>query len=80
MVLAENQVGIAAALDCAGIAMNVGWYDRVSEARLTEVLIGLLVSPERRHRMSRAGQQLVDGGGAGRVIEALRAGLTAARG
>lgn len=77
MVLAENQDGIAAALDSAGIAMNVGWFDRVSEARLSEVLIELLMSPERRRRMSHAGQQLVDGGGAGRVVATLQASFVA---
>jgi len=79
-ILAENQRGIAEGLDGAGIAVNAGWFNRVSDACLAEALVGLLLAPERRRQMSRAGQQLVDGGGVDRVIEALRAGLTAASG
>ena len=80
MILAENQRGIAEALDGAGIAMNAGYFDRVSDARLAQALVGLLLAPERRRQMSQTGQQLVDGGGAGRVIETLRASLVAASG
>ncbi len=80
MVLADNQEGIADSLDRAGIAVNLGWHHRVPDGLLTETLRSLLVSPQRRHQMSRSGQQVIDGGGAGRVITALRAGLVASRG
>jgi len=79
IVLAENQAGIAKGLDRAGIVINLGWHDQALEHRIAEALVGLLRAPERRRRMSRAAQQLVDGGGADRVIEALRASLAAAR-
>jgi UDP-2,4-diacetamido-2,4,6-trideoxy-beta-L-altropyranose hydrolase len=79
-ILADNQRGIAEGLDGAGIVMNAGWFSRVSDACLADSLVGLLLDPERRRQMSCAGQQLVDGGGAGRVIDALHANLTVARG
>jgi UDP-2,4-diacetamido-2,4,6-trideoxy-beta-L-altropyranose hydrolase len=72
LVLAENQNRIAEGLDQAGIVINLGWFDRISESEIAGSLTNLLSEREWRHRMSQLGQQLADGCGARRVIEALR--------
>jgi len=77
VILAENQAGIAAALDHAGIALSMGWHHGTSEAGLAKAVVDLLSSRDRRERMSRTGQELVDGGGAGRVVEVLQANFMA---
>ena len=72
LVVAENQRRIAKGLDQAGMAINLGWFNRISRIKISTELVKLLNARRRRQQMSQTGQQSVDGKGAYRVIEALR--------
>jgi UDP-2,4-diacetamido-2,4,6-trideoxy-beta-L-altropyranose hydrolase len=68
LTLADNQEAISAALDRAGLAINIGRWNVEANARLARTLPQLLSDSRRRERMSHAGRQLVDGLGARRVL------------
>ena len=72
LVLADNQAGIATALQAAGTAVNLGVCDAGFAARLAGELERLLADPPRRERLSAQARALVDGRGAQRVLEAMR--------
>ena len=71
VVLAENQRSIAAALDGRGAAVSLGAHDRLTPAAVAAAVGGLLDADGTRQRMSARSRALVDGQGAGRVVEAL---------
>jgi len=71
LVLAENQVGVAAGLHAAGFAVSLGEAAGASDAALREALATLLADPARRAAMAQAGRRLVDGAGAVRVAAEL---------
>jgi UDP-2,4-diacetamido-2,4,6-trideoxy-beta-L-altropyranose hydrolase len=73
LVLAENQCRIAQGLEEAGVTINLGWSHQVSEDDIATKLQGLCQAGERRSHMSWLGRRLVDGEGAPRVIQSLRA-------
>lgn len=73
VVLAENQRMIAESLDRAGVAVNLGWYDRLSPERIEDEVRTLLDAPGQLRSISERGQQLVDGWGCERVLDALLA-------
>ncbi len=75
VILAENQQGIAEAMDRAGAAINLGWHADLAPDHLAAELSALLNDPQTRQSMSDAGQRLVDGRGAERVVNTLRADL-----
>jgi UDP-2,4-diacetamido-2,4,6-trideoxy-beta-L-altropyranose hydrolase len=68
LTLADNQEAISAALDRAGLAINIGRWNGEAKARLARTVPQLLLDSRRRERMSQAGRQLVDGLGARRVL------------
>jgi len=72
LVLAENQQDIAAGLDKAGVALELGWFEQVTDVHVAEVLSGLLDDHNRRQQISRDGRALVDGAGSERVVSALQ--------
>jgi len=69
--LAENQQGIAAGLDKAGVALNLGWHTKVSIAQIANRLSRLLKDCSLRLQMSQQGRILVDGMGSDKVVESL---------
>lgn len=71
MVLAENQVGIAAALEREGVSVNLRAHKGVTIEKITGALQSLFADPSRRHTMSRRGRALVDGLGGERVSDRL---------
>jgi spore coat polysaccharide biosynthesis predicted glycosyltransferase SpsG len=71
IVLAENQLSSAAGLDEVGAALNLGWFDDLSDTVMKDSLRALLANVERRRQMSRYGRTLVDGMGTARVVTAL---------
>jgi spore coat polysaccharide biosynthesis predicted glycosyltransferase SpsG len=71
LATAENQVEIAASLEKAGVARNLGWHAEISEASLRAAVAQLAADAGRRRAMSEAGRALVDGRGAARVVERL---------
>lgn len=72
VALADNQAGIATALDAAGAAINLGVCDDGYAQRLAGELDRLLGDPSRRERLSGQARALVDGRGAERVLEEMR--------
>ena len=76
LVSADNQRGIAEGLERAGAAINLGWFEHVSGDAVAGVLAGLVNAKERRAQMSECGRRLVDGYGAGRVVQAIDGRMT----
>lgn len=68
VVLAPNQEGLAAAMDEAGAALNLGPHADMVESDLAARIEYLLGSETRRTAMSAAGRRLVDGRGGSRVV------------
>lgn len=71
LVLAENQNDNADGLEQAGIAINLGRFDQVTYGKISNALIRLLNNSDLSRRMSRSGQQLVDGNGCSQVMQVI---------
>jgi UDP-2,4-diacetamido-2,4,6-trideoxy-beta-L-altropyranose hydrolase len=71
IVLADNQVPLARALEQLGCARDLGWYDQLDRLALVEALSAIRAAPQLRASMAQRGRELVDGGGAARVVEAM---------
>ena len=71
VVIAENQLRIAAGLDQAGAALNLGWHDRLETEEVASILGHVIASGEQRAGLRAKGRQLVDGLGAEHVAEIL---------
>lgn len=70
IVLADNQRGMAQSLSETGLALNLGWFEQVTEADIINALLDL-INEDGRRQMSRQGQMLVDGRGSHRVLEVM---------
>ena len=68
LVVADNQAPIAASLDEAGVAINMGGAQHVSVDSLTGAIHRLVYDQDRRQSMSLRGRELVDGLGSQRVV------------
>jgi len=75
IVLADNQRAIARELDAAGVSVLLGEADAVSVDSIAQGLDALMHDVEMREAMSARGRALVDGNGARRVVEAIRASI-----
>ncbi len=71
VVIADNQLETANDLAAAGLIDLLGHATNVTEETLAQGLRELLNAPERRQRMADAGQAVVDGRGAERVVDVL---------
>jgi UDP-2,4-diacetamido-2,4,6-trideoxy-beta-L-altropyranose hydrolase len=71
LVIAENQRTVADSIEAAGAGRNLGWFEEIGVQAIADVVDRLLHAPDDRRRMSQAGRVLVDGGGAGRIVEAM---------
>jgi spore coat polysaccharide biosynthesis predicted glycosyltransferase SpsG len=71
LTLADNQREIAASAHEAGLSINLGWHADVGPERIAEALTKLCDAPQLRQAMSQRGRRIVDGLGAGRVVEHL---------
>ncbi len=71
IILADNQEDISSGLDEAGVAVNFGWCRDLSSEKLRSYLVDLIDDQVARRKQSSMGRQLVDGMGAGRVIESI---------
>ena len=71
--IAENQSRTATAIERAGITVNLGWHAAVSKVDIREEVVALVSDQAVREKMSKAAQELVDGGGAARVVSAMLA-------
>ena len=77
MVLADNQREIAASAARAGVAQVLGWHEDLDADAVGHAVAELAADPARRAAMSAAGRRLIDGHGAGRVAQAVRAVVAA---
>lgn len=71
IVTAENQTGIADGLDNRNFAVNLGWFEQVSETDLSKNSSEILLDKKRRREMSEAGREIVNGSGVARLVEFL---------
>ncbi len=71
--VAENQVSVGETLNARGAGVYLGPADRVTPNMLRESIFDLIRDEKRRQAMSRSAMSLVDGLGAGRVVEAMLA-------
>lgn len=72
IVTAENQIGIAAGLAVRGASVDLGWHTAVTSAAIGEMITAVAADATRRELLRAAAAGLVDGGGADRVVAALR--------
>jgi RimJ/RimL family protein N-acetyltransferase len=72
ITLAENQRRVTEALSRHGVSGRLGWYEDVTEDRLSERLQRLMTDSDLRRRQSRIGQRLFDGDGVARVVQEMR--------
>lgn len=72
--LAENQRNIAASLDRAGAALDLGKAETLTNEKLTAALQMLYHDEERRSAMAEQAAAICDGDGTRRVMEVLENG------
>ncbi|MBI5960296.1 MAG: UDP-2,4-diacetamido-2,4,6-trideoxy-beta-L-altropyranose hydrolase [Chloroflexi bacterium] len=72
VVLAENQLPLAAWLDAVGVALSLGWHADLSVSKVAETLSNLIHDTTRRKIMQRRGRELVDSLGSERVAGAMQ--------
>ena len=70
--IADNQCDLAEHLSQTGAAVDLGWYEDISEERLVEAVNNMLRDNRFRAESSKRAQSLVDGKGAQRVIQELK--------
>lgn len=73
VILADNQIAVAESVARNGAGLDLGWSTRVSSAQLGSAIAELARDYALRQAMVRSGQSLVDGRGAQRVVERMRA-------
>ena len=71
ITLADNQRGVAEMMAAAGAGLDCGWHHELQSHTLTNLVKELYGDQGQRLAMSRAGRSLVDGQGAGRVVECM---------
>ncbi len=69
LVMADNQAPLSHVLEEKQIAVNLGWFHRLTPQGIATSLRSLMKDKERRVKMSEAGPALVDGKGAERIID-----------
>jgi len=68
IVLAKNQIDIAAGLDDAGAAKNLGWHSELTEDYIFKRIVELIEDHEMRYLLSQNSRNLIDGQGTERII------------
>jgi len=71
IVAAENQRRLAAEVAALGEQTNLGWWEDVTQSKITKSVSSLLADRRLRHRMSQSGSRLVDMQGGNRVAAML---------
>jgi spore coat polysaccharide biosynthesis predicted glycosyltransferase SpsG len=72
MVISGDQFPNAETAAKHGVSANLGWHGDVSLEGIQHAVRTLAVDQECRRAMSRAGQELIDGLGAKRVVDFLQ--------
>jgi RimJ/RimL family protein N-acetyltransferase len=73
IVLADNQLAVASALEREAVSLSLGWHAALSNERIGAMIQDLVLDQARRENMSRLGRKLVDGLGVERVTTKMRA-------
>jgi UDP-2,4-diacetamido-2,4,6-trideoxy-beta-L-altropyranose hydrolase len=73
-VFARNQYEIAHGLHNAGSAINLGWYDQVTNDEVSHNIVKLLNFIQLRRSMSEVGRRLVDGEGSEKIVNVIQCG------
>jgi spore coat polysaccharide biosynthesis predicted glycosyltransferase SpsG/RimJ/RimL family protein N-acetyltransferase len=73
VVVADNQVGLAAGLDEVGAARQLGRIGSLDPSAAVDAVCALASDEGARRALANRGRELVDGRGAGRLVVALRA-------
>lgn len=73
VAIAEYQIDLAAALQREGLAIDLGWHAALDPTELARVITTIRHDASRRAELSRRGRERVDGRGAARVLDVLRA-------
>lgn len=71
IVTADNQIDLAEGLGETDFAENLGWFEKVSVEDVADTLSQILPDKQRRKKMSKTGQTIVDGKGTKRIIDIL---------
>jgi UDP-2,4-diacetamido-2,4,6-trideoxy-beta-L-altropyranose hydrolase len=69
MALADNQRNIGERLSEAGISINLGWFNDVTDTMIQESVKSLISDQQLRVSMRERGKTLVDGNGAARIAD-----------
>lgn len=69
MALADNQRNVGKRLAEAGISINLGWFNDVTETMIQESVKNLINDQKLRVSMREHGKALVDGNGAARIVD-----------
>jgi spore coat polysaccharide biosynthesis predicted glycosyltransferase SpsG len=72
LVLADNQRAVAAGLHEGGIAVSLGWWERVREPAMAQALGAVMQDVTKRVQMTQLGRDLVDGWGSERALTAMK--------
>lgn len=69
LILADNQIKVANAMQEAGIAESFGWYEDVSPQLMACGISALFADVSKRNLMTNLSKKIVDGAGAQRVVD-----------
>jgi UDP-2,4-diacetamido-2,4,6-trideoxy-beta-L-altropyranose hydrolase len=71
LIVADHQRAVAERLHMSGSAVNLGWHRDCSVSEMAKTLRWMLQTPRVLARMADRGQQLVDGFGSQRIVQAM---------
>ncbi|MBI9112689.1 UDP-2,4-diacetamido-2,4,6-trideoxy-beta-L-altropyranose hydrolase [Maridesulfovibrio ferrireducens] len=71
IITANNQTGLATALEKAGVSINIGKFDASSKLRIIESLKLFFTTPDLYTSMGQKAKKIVDGKGTERIIDAI---------
>ncbi|MEH2106285.1 UDP-2,4-diacetamido-2,4,6-trideoxy-beta-L-altropyranose hydrolase [Nostoc sp.] len=71
LILADNQQDTAEKLANINVAVNLGWYQDISEVEIAQGIKKLLLAKQVRMEITQKGQKLVDGYGTARIATIL---------
>ena len=74
VVLADNQEGVAAAIEREGLGVIAGHHPGLDQGKLAHDISAMRADRARRVQMAAGGPRMVDGRGAARVARAMRTG------
>jgi spore coat polysaccharide biosynthesis predicted glycosyltransferase SpsG len=72
IILAQNQEETVKAFSESNAAVSGGWFDSLKRKALAASLLGVMGDQELRKNLGEKASRMVDGRGAGRVVEAMR--------